>query len=102
LLLKLQDGPAHGYSLLDGLDQFDLDHLDPSVIYRVLRDMEIDEWVTSTWDEDQTQGPPRRNYRLTARGKEALAWWAEELDQSKSRIERFLHAYRRTQGGSKS
>jgi DNA-binding PadR family transcriptional regulator len=85
---------------LDGLDQFDLDHLDPSVIYRLLRDMEDDGWVTSTWDQDQTQGPPRRIYRLTAQGKEALEWWARELEESKSRIERFLRAYRQTTGGA--
>jgi PadR family transcriptional regulator PadR len=100
LLLRLHDGPAHGYSLLDGLDQFDLAHLDASVIYRLLRDMEGDGQVTSTWDGDQTQGPPRRIYRLTASGKEALAWWVKDLEASKARIERFLRAYRRKRGAS--
>jgi DNA-binding PadR family transcriptional regulator len=94
LLLRLHQGPAHGYSLLDGLDEFGLGELDPSMVYRVLRDMEDLGWVTSTWDEQQTQGPPRRIYELSALGDEVLAEWTRDLEQSKSRIERFLRVYR--------
>jgi poly-beta-hydroxybutyrate-responsive repressor len=93
LLMRLHFGAAHGYSLLEDLDEFGLADLDPSVVYRVLRDMEHERWVTSTWDEQTTQGPPRRNYRITDRGHEILALWVEELESSKSRIERFLDAY---------
>ncbi len=103
LLLRLHQGEAHGYSLLDSLDEFGLNGLDPSVIYRLLREMEDEGWVSSTWDEEQTQGPPRRIYRLNKEGKEVLDMWAVELGQSKSRIERFLKVYRQstTQGDSK-
>jgi poly-beta-hydroxybutyrate-responsive repressor len=93
LLLKLHHGPAHGYSLLDGLDEFGFGALDPSMVYRILRDMEELEWVTSTWDEQLTQGPPRRIYQLSTRGNEVLAQWVKELEQSKSRIELFLRVY---------
>ncbi len=103
LLLRLHQGEAHGYSLLDSLDEFGLNGLDPSVIYRLLREMEDEGWVSSTWDEEQTQGPPRRIYRLNKEGREVLDIWAVELGQSKSRIERFLKVYRQstTQGDSK-
>jgi poly-beta-hydroxybutyrate-responsive repressor len=94
LLLRLHRGSAHGYSLLDGLEEYGLDGLDSSMVYRVLRDMEGLEWVTSTWDEEQTQGPPRRIYQLSALGNAVLAQWAKDLEQSKSRIELFLRAYR--------
>jgi PadR family transcriptional regulator PadR len=93
LLMKLHYGAAHGYSLLDGLDEFGLQELDPSVVYRALREMEEQGWVSSTWDEQTTQGPPRRNYRITDRGHEILEMWVKELEGSKSRIERFLKAY---------
>ena len=96
LLLRLHQGEAHGYSLLDSLDEFGLGGLDPSVIYRILRDMEDEGWVSSTWDEEQTQGPPRRIYRLNKEGREVLDLWAVELGQSKSRIERFLKVYRQS------
>jgi DNA-binding PadR family transcriptional regulator len=94
LLLRLNDGPAHGYSLLDGLDEFGLGGLDPSMLYRVLREMEELGWVSSTWDEQETQGPPRRIYQLSPRGVEVLAEWTQDLERSKSRIERFLSIYR--------
>jgi poly-beta-hydroxybutyrate-responsive repressor len=93
LLLKLHLGSAHGYSLLDGLEEYGLGGLDPSVIYRALRGMEELGWVTSTWDEQQSQGPPRRIYRITTHGNDVLAKWAHDLEQSKSRLERFLNTY---------
>jgi PadR family transcriptional regulator PadR len=99
LLLCLRRGPAHGYSLLAGLEEFDLGHLDPSVIYRVLRDMESEGWVASTWDEQATQGPPRRVYEITKIGLGVLAEWTQELERTKSRIEKFTDEYRRSKGG---
>ncbi len=93
LLLALRRGPAHGYSLLDALAEFELGTFDPSVVYRVLRDMEADGSVVSTWDDQETQGPPRRVYRITKTGSEVLAEWAKELEQSRSRIAKFLVEY---------
>jgi hypothetical protein len=58
LLLLLHHTPAHGYTLLERLGEFGLADLNTSVVYRALRDMETKGWVTSTWDEEQTQGPP--------------------------------------------
>jgi DNA-binding PadR family transcriptional regulator len=81
--------------LLEGLDEFGLGHIDPSVVYRVLREMELWGWVTSTWDEEQSQGPPRRVYRLSPLGSDVLGQWVTELEESKGRIERFLSTYRR-------
>jgi PadR family transcriptional regulator PadR len=93
LLLSLRRGPAHGYSLLAELEEYDLGQFDPSVVYRLLRDMESAGWVGSTWDEQATQGPPRRVYELTTTGKEILAEWAQELERSQARIEKFLAEY---------
>jgi PadR family transcriptional regulator PadR len=94
LLLFLHREPAHGYTLLEQLGEFDLAGVDPSVIYRALRDMEAQGWVTSTWDEEQTQGPPRRVYRITASGDEVLASWVQDLDETKKMIDRLVGAYR--------
>jgi PadR family transcriptional regulator PadR len=95
LLLTLRRGPAHGYSLLATLEEFDLGRFDPSVVYRLLRDMESEGWVASTWDGQATQGPPRRVYELTGAGERILAAWAEELQGSKSRIQKFLTEYKK-------
>lgn len=95
LLQLLHHGPSHGYTLLEELEEFGLGSLDPSAVYRTLRDMEAQGWVTSIWDEEQTQGPPRRVYRLTASGDEMLAAWIQELTDSKRRIDRLLDVYHR-------
>jgi PadR family transcriptional regulator PadR len=94
LLLQLHRGASHGYGLLDGLEEFALGGLDASIVYRVLREMELEGWVDSTWDELQTQGPPRRVYRLTGAGERVLEEWARDLKDWRLRIDRFLDAYR--------
>jgi len=95
LLLLLHHGPAHGYTLLERLDEFGLGRLDPSVVYRALRDMEDMEWVTSAWDEEETQGPPRRVYHLAEQGDEALGMWVRNLEETRGAIDHLLDAYRR-------
>jgi DNA-binding PadR family transcriptional regulator len=95
LLLLLHRGPAHGYTLLEQLREFGLGDLNSSMVYRALRDMEQREWVTSTWDEEQAQGPPRRVYRLTALGDEVLGWHTQELHEARGMIDRLLGAYAR-------
>ena len=95
LLLLLHHGPAHGYTLLEQLKEFGLGELDPSVVYRALRDMEDAEWATSAWDEEETQGPPRRVYHLTALGDEALSTWVRNLEGTREAIDHLLGAYRR-------
>ena len=47
------------------------------------------------WDKEQTQGPPRRVYCLTALGDKMLAQWTQDLEQSKERIGYLLRVYHR-------
>jgi PadR family transcriptional regulator PadR len=93
LLLLLHYGPAHGYTLIEQLDEYGLADIDPSAVYRALRDMEERGWVLSSWEEEQTQGPPRRVYRLTALGDEVLGWWAQDLQETRDMIGHLLDAY---------
>jgi len=94
LLLLLHHGPAHGYPLIEQLGKYGLADVDPSAIYRALREMEERGWVISAWEEEQTQGPPRRVYRLTALGDEVLSWWTQDLHETRELIDRLLAAYR--------
>lgn len=95
LLLLLHRGEAHGYTLLERLEEFGRGTLNPSVVYRALRDMEERGLVSSTWDEEETRGPPRRVYQITSQGDEALGMWAQELREARARIESLLDAYDR-------
>ncbi len=95
LLLLLHREPAHGYTLLEQLKEFGLREISSSVIYRALRDMEARGWVASMWDEEQTQGPPRRVYCITNLGGQVLALWVQDLEESRKRIDYLLRAYDR-------
>ncbi|MFN2185028.1 MAG: helix-turn-helix transcriptional regulator [Anaerolineae bacterium] len=95
LLLLLHRGPAHGYPLIEQLSEYGLADMDSSSVYRMLRDMEEQGWVTSSWEEEETEGPPRRVYHLTALGDEVLALWAQDLHQTRDMIDHLLGAYRR-------
>jgi PadR family transcriptional regulator PadR len=94
LLLLLHRDRAHGYTLVDRLEEFGLAEVAPSVVYRVLRDMEAQGWVQSAWDDEEAQGPPRRVYRLTSAGDEVLAEWVERLDETRKQLGGLVQAYR--------
>lgn len=93
LLLLLHQQPGHGYTLLEGLREFGLDGMNPSAVYRTLRNMETYGWVTSTWDEEDTLGPPRRVYRITDIGDDVLAAWMENLDETRQMLDRLVSTY---------
>ncbi len=45
--------------------------------------------------EEDTQGPPRRVYRLTELGNDVLCWWTSDLRETAQIIDHFLDTYRR-------
>ena len=90
LLILLKEQPRHGYTLLGDIETLGMTTIHPSVVYRTLREMEGLEWIQSDWDTDQTQGPPRRTYRLAAQGEEALRNWRHELKKTQKLISDLL------------
>ncbi len=94
LLLMLTRGDAHGYRLLDELAEFGFnpDRFDPSLIYRALREMEEGGWVSSRWDTE-SQGPRRRVYHITQKGKDYLQVWVADLRRTRQEIDALISAY---------
>lgn len=94
LLLLLRGGKAHGYALITELERygFDPESLDPSLVYRALREMEEVDWVSSHWDKE-SKGPQRRVYSLNEVGKEQLAVRIDDLRRTRDEIDRLLDAY---------
>jgi PadR family transcriptional regulator PadR len=90
LLAFLNKEDLHGYGLLEKLDQLGLGSINPSVIYRILRDYEEVGLVRSDWDKESTQGPPRRVYALTEAGKAALLRAAGSLKETADRINQII------------
>jgi len=90
LLAFLQEENLHGYGLLEKLESIGLGAINPSVIYRILRDYEEIGLVRSDWDSEGTQGPPRRVYAITDEGRAALKRAETSLRVTADRIETLL------------
>jgi len=99
LLFLLFRGEAHGYSLLDGLAEFGFGRrgIDPSLVYRALREMEEAGWVASRLGEE-SQGPQRRVYRILPAGEQYLADWIADLRRTRDEIDHLVQAYEREIG----
>jgi PadR family transcriptional regulator, regulatory protein PadR len=98
LLLLLRERPAHGYELVEGLeDLLPGERVDMGNLYRVLRALEEDGLVTSEW-HDELPGPAKRVYRLTPGGARLLDDWAAALERARGRIDGFLTRYTEERG----
>lgn len=99
LLLLLQEGPKHGYRLIEELEQRQLlgGGVDIGNLYRTLHKMEMMGLVEVSRSESG-HGPNKRIYQITERGRELLRNWATALEQRTSTINRFLNEYHRVFG----
>lgn len=94
LLLLLAEKPAHGYELIQRLNEADFTNgeVDVATVYRNLRRMDQEGLLTSRWEAGPA-GPARRLYTLTPRGRQVLKAWAAGVSQEKERLENFLRRY---------
>ena len=100
-LLRRDSG--HGYNLLQGLEElgFDTEGMDPSVVYRALRDMEEEGLVDSRWGEESL-GPRRRVYSLTGDGEDMVSASVKDLEKARDEIDRLLSAMKENGSDSKT
>lgn len=81
-LAALLSGDGHGYDLrreIAAMSGGAID-VDAGGLYRVLRRLEADGFVTSSWCEGDS-GPQRRDYAMTAEGRELASDWIVHLRQ---------------------
>lgn len=95
ILLLLAEKPCHGYELIGRLGKLELglDSMDPSIIYRVLRQMENEGLATSRLN-DSGSGPARKVYELTPEGLDVLDAWSVNLGALGSMLKKFDKRYR--------
>jgi DNA-binding PadR family transcriptional regulator len=100
LLLMLAERPRHGYELLEEVESLAGEGEDTGAdlgnLYRVLRGLESEGFVRSSW-RPQLGAPPRRTYQITPAGRRLLAQWAEALARTQSVIGTFLERYEQNQ-----
>ena len=97
ILTILASGPAHGYRIVQQAAETPVlggNRPNPTGVYRVLRALEQQGFVVSTWDLSD-RGPARRSYRLTSAGRQCLNRWIETLDDYRRAIGRLLSTARR-------
>ncbi|WP_344958372.1 helix-turn-helix transcriptional regulator [Actinomadura miaoliensis] len=78
LLLLICEQPGHGYELIDRLGCLGVSGVEPGHAYRVLRNLERERLVVSTWVTSDA-GPARRRYELTREGHADLEAWMARL-----------------------
>ncbi|EEL51889.1 Transcriptional regulator, PadR [Bacillus cereus Rock3-44] len=84
VLSQLQK-PQYGYSLVQLLEQSGI-HIDQSTLYPLLRRLEKQELVTSSWDTSESR--PRKYYVLSEYGLEIFLQLKREwMDNSKKLLE---------------
>ena len=94
LMVLLENGPLHGYALMEKLTEaFSISVMNPNQVYRTLRSLEGMGAIASSWDEDDSQGPPRRVYQLTNDGREMLDFQIKDLEETRKMLDRVLEEH---------
>ena len=93
VLLLLAEGRSHGYQLAEDLEALlGEGRVDFGNLYRLLRSLEEEGLVASTWSEE-APGPQKRIYGLTGEGAALLDAWAASLRARSDRINELLARY---------
>ena len=98
VLLVLRDSPGHGYELLEQLQTLmPSERIDMGNLYRILRSLEREGLVASTWDEE-APGPAKRIYVITQSGSRVLTQWVEAFKKIEQQIAAFTERYEKGRG----
>ena len=91
LLMLKEKGHSHGYDLSGGLDRYSFTdaQIERAALYRTLRRLEENGYVTSDWTTAEA-GPARRVYSLTKQGEKHLEEWAQVLGKVAGSMSRFV------------
>lgn len=77
LLAVIEDGPSYGYEMVRRLEDRGLVAVAQGSIYPLLGRLEREGWV-ETYRATSDDGPPRKYYRLSDSGRQALRTGIEE------------------------
>ncbi|MGC8511154.1 MAG: PadR family transcriptional regulator [Acidimicrobiales bacterium] len=93
VLLLLREGASYGYELADALEALlDEGRVDFGNLYRLLRALEEEGVVRSSWSDD-TPGPMKRVYEITEEGVALLEAWTASLRVAQERVTVLLDRY---------
>jgi len=90
VLALLGDEERYAYDIVERLGGMDGLVTSEGTIYPLLSRLRRDELVATTWRESE-QGPPRRYYRLTSSGGQALARFVEDWARFRDSVDRLVN-----------
>jgi PadR family transcriptional regulator len=89
VMALLEERERYGFELVQVLGEVDGMVTSEGTIYPLLSRLRRDGFVETTWRESAS-GPPRRYYRLTAGGRDALARFRSEWARFRTAVDRLL------------
>jgi len=93
ILLRIAQKPMHGYELLDDMEKMPHPGApDTGGLYRMLRSMEEEGLLQSSWDTGEN-GPARRIYSITPAGEASLEGWMQTLKDTQAWLTQFFNDY---------
>lgn len=93
VLVLLAEHESHGYDLAEALEALlDEGRVDFGNLYRLLRSLEAEGLLRSSWSDD-APGPLKRRYALTDDGMALLEAWTESLRATQHRVSSLLERY---------
>ena len=89
VLALLRDGERYGFELVHALGEIDGMVASEGTIYPLLSRLRREGLVETTWRESPS-GPPRRYYRLTERGRQALEDFTGEWARFRDAVDQLV------------
>ncbi len=80
ILQLINKKSMYGYDLLESLNKWEVLSTTEGTMYPLLRRLEKDNLLVSTWKESNPGVPPRKYYDLTLKGKLALEIMSNQWD----------------------
>jgi PadR family transcriptional regulator, regulatory protein PadR len=87
ILNLVQHGRCHGYDMVRGMRKIEGLEIREGNIYPILARLEMDGLLTSTRQPSQ-EGPPRKYYEITSRGRETVVEMNKHWDQMNESIQK--------------
>ena len=92
LVVLHEEESSYGYDLMERLEEFGFEEINPGTLYRTLRQMENEGLCVSKLETTE-DGYERRTYSITDAGESYLAAWAEGCKRYQNVMDCFYTAY---------
>jgi PadR family transcriptional regulator, regulatory protein PadR len=94
-LVVLREESSYGHELIERLQEFRFEEINPGSLYRTLRQMEREGLCRSEWARPES-GPASRMYSITEPGEAFLETWLDACEKYQEVMDTLSQAYTTT------